>query len=172
MMKKEIQEELINIAPTLIEVGNKNPFRVPSMYFENLEVELKNELDNILKSVPSNYFENLSNRVLAKAKSEKPVRIISLIAKRWIAAASIGLICIASYFTKNTKNIAENQSFALEVELEEAFDYLDALDELNLSEVIGLSQDEILDEMGEDIYDVEIDFFLDEVTLDDLDELL
>ena len=172
-MKKEIREELENIAPSLLEIGNQNPYSVPSMYFENMEIALDDELNKSEQSIPPNYFENLANQVVIKAKTEKPTRIISLNAKRWISAASIAIICVASYFTMNTNDLTiGNQSFVLDVELEEAFDYLADQDDLYISEVLELSEDGFFEETEDELYEEDIDFLLDEVRLDDLDDLL
>ena len=169
-MKKEILEEIEHIAPCLVKIGNRNPFIVPNQYFENLRLEADRKLE---RNVPANYFENLSDEVLVKAKSKKSARIISLNAKRWMAAASIILLCTASYFTITANNrISENESFALDVELEEAFDYLADYDDIDLSEVIELGELELFDETELEFNDTEIDLFLDEVGLDDLNELL
>jgi hypothetical protein len=172
-MKKEIREELEKMAPTLLEIGNQNPYRVPPMYFENMEIVLNNVPDVSQQGIPNNYFENLANKVVIKAKTKKPVRIISLHAKRWMAAASIVIICVASYFTMNTNDtMSDNQSFVLDVEIEEAFDYLADQDELYFSEVLELSDGDFFEETEGELYGDDIDFLLDEVTLDDLDELL
>ncbi len=172
-MRKDIREELENIAPNLLEIGNQNPYRVPAMYFENLEIALGDESKKLKQSIPSNYFENLADQVFIKAKNKNRTRIISLNAKRWAAAASIAILCVASYITMNTNDITiDNQSFVLDVELEEAFDYLADQDDLYTLEVLEWSEDEFFEETEEEFYDEDIDYLLDEVTLDDLDELL
>jgi hypothetical protein len=168
-MKKEIRDEIEDIAPRLAEIGNHNPFCVPSMYFEKLTIDIETELESSEKGVPSNYFKNLSDQIIATAKTEIETRVISINVKRWVAAASIAILFTASYFTMNT-NV--NQSFVLDVELEEAFDYLDHQDDLFMSEVLELSQVEMFDETFEELSQVEIDFLLYEISLDDLDELL
>ncbi len=172
-MKKEILQEIEHIAPRLLQIGNRNPFKVPDSYFENLGLEADKTVYNSDENVPDGYFENLSDEVLIKAKSDKSARVISLSAKRWIAAASIVLLCTASYFTISTHDsTGESESFALDVELEEAFDYLADNDDIDLSEILELGEFELIEEMEVEYNDMDIDLFLDEVGLDDLDELL
>jgi hypothetical protein len=172
-MRKEIRDELENVAPNLLEIGNKNPYRVPALYFENLEKTLDDESKMSQQSIPSNYFENLADQVFIKAKKKNRTQIISLNAKRWVAAASIVIVCVASYITMNTNDITiDNQSFLLDEELEEAFDYLADQDDLYISEVLELSDVELFEGVEEEINEEDLDFLLDEVTLDDLDELL
>ena len=172
-MRKEIREEIENIAPNLLAIGNQNPYRVPHMYFDELEIALDDEFNKPQQLIPTNYFENLADQVVIKAKTKKPTRIISLIAKRWIAAASIAMLCVATYFMMDTNKVTlDNQSFVLDVELEEAFDYLTDQDDIYISEVLELSGDAIYEEIEVELYGEDIDFLLDEITLDDLDKLL
>lgn len=173
MMKKEIRDEIEDIAPRLAEIGNHSPFCVPSSYFKKLTIDIETELESSEKGVPSNYFKDLSDQIIATAKTEIETRVISINVKKWVVAASISILFMASYFTMNTNAIAnENQSFVLDVELEEAFNYLDHQDDLFMSEVLELSQVEMFDETFEELSQVEIDFLLYEIPLDDLDELL
>ena len=174
MMKKEIREELEQMAPNLLEIGNHNPFKVPPMYFENLVICLDDVSDIPQQGIPHDYFQNLTDQVITKANNEKSARIFSLNIKRWVAAASIAILCVASYFTMNTNEMAiDNQSFVLDVELEEAFDYLTDRGDIYISEILELTEEEFFDENEVELFDGEdIDFLLDEVTLDDLDELL
>ena len=170
MMKREIYDEIKSIAPRLVEIGNNNPFVVPAFYFENLESEF--DFSSKENNVPDSYFENLSNEVLSKARAKEPARVISINKQRWVAAASVVLLCVASYFTLSTSDtIEKSNSFAMEVELEEAFEFLTDYDDIFMSEVEELSQIELFDEEGEYL-DADIDYLLDEVTLDDLDDLL
>ena len=170
MMKKEIYDEIATIAPHLAGIGNKNPFIVPDLYFENLEVEVDSSPE--ILSVPDSYFENLSNEVLSKVKPKETAKVISINRRKWVAAASVVLLSVASYFTLSTSDtIDKSNSFAMEVELEEAFEFLTDYDDIFMSEVEELSQIELFDEEGEYL-DADIDYLLDEVTLDDLDDLL
>lgn len=171
-MKKEVREEIENLAPNLLKTGNENPFSVPPKYFKELEISLES-LKEKNQNVPLDYFKNLPEQVISKSKLDKPARIVSFNYKHWIAAASIAVFCITSYITLNTSNVSvENQAFVLDVELEEAFDYLAEQDDLYISEVIKLTDDEFFEDIEEELDEEDLDYILDEITLDDLDELL
>jgi len=171
-MKKEIIDELKEIGPSLSKIGNRNPFVVPEGYFEYMELSSLTSGDERL---PDGYFDNLSDEILLKVESPTPVKIRTLNIRRWIAAASVALLCIASYLVIDSSSDADkSEAFALDIELEEAFDYLAEQDNNYLSDVIDFEQFELLEEteFSEELDDSEIDLLLDEVTLDDLDGLL
>jgi len=172
MMKKEILEEIENIAPNLVKIGNRNPFTLPEQYFENLELEEGVSVKSDMQKMPADYFINLSDEIIGMAKSKSTSRLISINAKRWLAAASVALLFVASYSLMNSsENIDENISFAQDIELEEAFDYLTGQDEIYMSEVLAFGQLDIFEKGDEEFNDMELDFILDEVSLDDLDDL-
>lgn len=171
-MKKEILEEIENIAPSLVKTGNRNPFLIPEQYFENFELQEDITVKSDIKKTPANYFINLSDEIIVKAKSKSTTRIISINAKKWLAAASVAILFVASYSLMNSsENIDESNSFAHDIEFEEAFDYLTGEDEIYMTEVYVLGELDIFDENEEEFSDVEFDYILDEVTLDDLNDL-
>jgi len=113
--KKNIQDELKEVAPTLAGLQNIIPFKVPENYFEELEraalvgAGLKKEISineiagerDYPFSLPKDYFENLPLQILDKVKHQNTAdfergRIRKIRQRWWMAAASIILIIACS----------------------------------------------------------------------------
>lgn len=173
MMKKEIRDEIMDIAPGLVEIGNDNPYKVPSLYFEKLEVE-RNVTASEKLELSENYFSSLTEKVIKESKSEKQTKIINFNVRRWTAAASVIAICMVSYFMMQQPEVAStNTSFVQDVEVEEALDYLREYEAIYAAEILDLSLIEVAEDAESIDFDEDyIDFLLDEVTLEALDELL
>ncbi|RYE33846.1 MAG: hypothetical protein EOP42_07960 [Sphingobacteriaceae bacterium] len=69
----------LNEYPLLQKTGNKNPFTVPDLYFEEQQARIQSAVTaEVLKenlpgngfSVPENYFENLQNQIVSAVKLE------------------------------------------------------------------------------------------------------
>jgi len=169
-MKIEIKDEIIEIAPFLVAIGNKTPFVTPPMYFENLDLDMS----DLNPSVPEDYFNQLTDKVISKAKTENRTKVIGLNVRKWIAAASIIGLSLVAYITMSSGEQSNiNESYATDIELEEVLEYLIENDEINISEAMDLSQIEIFEDIeSDDIIEDDFDLILDEVTLEELDALL
>ncbi len=169
-MKRDIKDEIKEIAPRLLAVGNKNPYTVPPNYFENLTLDTT----GTNQSVPKDYFDGLTEKVMSEVKTEKQAKVFSLNIKKWVAAASIIGIGLVSYITMTTSDQSiTSDTYAADIELEEALEYLIENDEINISDAIDLTQIDIFDEVEtEDMIGQEFEQILDEATLEELDALL
>lgn len=170
-MKKEIREELKDIAPNLLSTGNDNPFTIPLKYFDNLNTKVKS--DDPPHDMPEDYFLQLTDEVLVKASPDKETRVIKLDIRKWVAAASIIGLCLFSYFSMMPSDETTiNSAFAADIELEEALDYLIENNEIDISEAIALTQLDVFeDNEYEELEDEDLDYILDEMSLEALDEL-
>ena len=120
----EIEDELKEIAPHLSSVPKSHPFKVPSAYFEELEMKLISSInkqenrEEIISSfpnehpfnVPENYFNDLPSAILSKIipmdrdeeLRKKEIRTTSATTKKisdyklWLAAASIAIVAVVS----------------------------------------------------------------------------
>ncbi len=167
-MKKEIKDEITDIAPKLSEIGNRNPYRVPVSYFDELAIDL-----DTTQNVPEDYFTHLSDQVLSEVSAEKETKVFTINRRIWAAAASILLLCTVSFYTMTSTQPSENELFVLDVELDEAFEYLTIGDDLYMYDVYELGDIELWEDtevMLEEDRDLET--LLDDATLDELDDLL
>ena len=180
-MKDNIQSEIEEIAPLLASMDKKNPFMVPKGYFNFLEnrtlVTLgKNPIS--AKKPPTGYFDNLSDQILERVSKEEQTKIIPIYRRTWLTIAASFLIVAGAIFVMNTQgnSIDNNPEYVLEVEADEALDYLVANGDLYLSDLISLdiyeydlngetSNFEILEE-------TDLDEFLNNLDQEDLEDLL
>jgi hypothetical protein len=124
--RKEIADELKNIAPTLAGIDFQHPYRVPAGYFENLpeQVMLRIRLENASSakeeleaispflsglskkmpfSAPEGYFDALTPRIrVAENASHEPALVVKMFQPRRTfrmaaAAVAIGIIGIAAW---------------------------------------------------------------------------
>jgi len=111
---------------------------------------------------------------MSEVKTEKQAKVFSLNIKKWVAAASIIGIGLVSYITMTTSDQSiTSDTYAADIELEEALEYLIENDEINISDAIDLTQIDIFDEVEtEDMIGQEFEQILDEATLEELDALL
>lgn len=174
-MKEEIKNELKDISLLLLKAGNRNPYTVPKGYWFDLESKVNQSLDliNEIDDIPSDYFTNLTDRVLIEAKSE--AKILTLNYKKWIAAASVIIICFAGYLTLMEDKLDESapKEFVLEMELEEAFDYLIDENGIYLSDALSIVDEDIfLEEEPRNIFlEENIENVLEDLDVDQLEEL-
>ena len=167
-MKKEIRDEIEDLAPSLLNIGNRNPYEVPPSYFEDLSISYDRNND-----IPEDYFASLPDNILAEARGKEPAKVFVLNRKVWSVAASIILLCTVSFYTMLSTEPIENELFVLDLELEEAFDYLSSNDYIYMDDVLALGDIELWDDTEIELEENEdFDFMLDHATLDELDELL
>ena len=182
-MKHIIQEEIKDFAPRLASMEKTNPFDLPEGYFQNLNSEVLDSLGQTPPSasdVPEGYFQNLSENVLKKIQEEEEsAKVVPLFGRRWlgIAASMILLLGAGFLISKASYSEGETTQFALDIEADEALEYLLQNDELQLSELMSL---EIVEEedipVDDDIYpeldDEELDDILDQLNPEELEQLL
>ncbi|MEM9544770.1 MAG: hypothetical protein AAGA77_02290 [Bacteroidota bacterium] len=180
-MGNKIHNEIADIAPTLASLEKKNPFRVPEGYFDALEHKILDALDKkpvLEKTIPEGYFDNLTDIVLDRIKEEEKPKVMPLYQRKWLSiAASLLIILGAGYLiTIQSGTATSGAEFALEIDLEEALDYLEENDNLYLSDLIGLDLDEedfsIGDSELSEFEDEEFEDFLEELDPEDLEDLL
>ncbi|MEE9439391.1 MAG: hypothetical protein V3V14_10355 [Saprospiraceae bacterium] len=171
-MKDEIKKEVEQLAPMLVQLRGKNPFKVPSDYFNNLEQEVIStiDVDTLLlskkdsdKSIPSDYFESLTDKVL---NTVSPQESKSKIVKLWnikliaIAASFVAILALVAW--PETEDLIPNQTYSQEITTEEAWEYLSLSEEISL---VDLIDDEDLNQLFED-NDLEIN--IDDLLLDNI----
>jgi len=181
-MGNKINKEIADIAPTLASLEKHNPFLVPDGYFDSLENRIFDSLDKkpvLDNALPDGYFDNLSDKVLERIKSEeKETRVVPLYRRKWLSiAASFILLLGAGYLiSTQSDSINPNTEFALDVDLDEALEYLEENEDLYLSDLLSLdlSEDDISIEEDEmtDFENTNIEELLDELEPEDLEELL
>ena len=150
-MKNNIHNEIKGIAPILASMDKKNPFLVPQGYFSSLEIQTLDRLgekSNQANTTPEGYFENLPDQILKRVSEEKKTKVIPFYKRTWLTiAATFILVAGAVYFMDSPSNgIDENPEYALDIEADEALDYLVESGDLYLSDLLSL-----------DIYEYELD---------------
>ena len=180
-MGNKIYNEIADIAPMLASLEKQNPFTVPEGYFSSLENRTLDAIDKkpmLTSSPPEGYFDTLSDRILDKVHKEEKVSIIPLYRKKWLAiAASFIVLFCAGYLMTTQSGIDQNhEEFALEIEPEEALEYLIENENLYLSDLISLElyddEEEMEDSNFTEFDDADIDELLNELDQEDLEELL
>jgi len=171
-VEQHIIEEISDMAPTLIKIGRKNPYRVPEGYWSALEQNVLG--DQPKNEVPDHYFEGLADHVLAKVRAPE-AKVIKFNYRALIGIASVMLLGLFAYMTWPTDQ-SDIQSIAAVESAEEEFDFLIDEDQLQLTDVLDLLDDEVFEdlEIG-NTDDVEIDFLDDELydyTEEELEDLL
>ena len=91
-------------------------FKTPENYFSNLEeitmsnLHLKERLNTAGFKIPENYFDSLENRIISQTSYKHKAKVIPLITKRYILAASGVAAAIVLLFNLNlnTKDFSFN----------------------------------------------------------------
>lgn len=187
-MKEEIYKEIESIAPKLSEINNRNPFRVPDNYFEDLQVKLNKE-KGITDSIPNDYFDHLSDRIWSKYGDElrnssnlivkknvnKSLKIYSLnhsiLSK--IAASVVIIIVSTLYFNWNgaVRNEVLNYN---SIETEEMISFLEDDDQANETEIFEIFESVLNTdlEFSNDLSDMELSKYLEDNIDDYEDDIL
>ena len=168
--KKEILDELKDIAPFLSEMEKKDGFQVPENYFNELSDKILAELD-------------LSEKVVAPAPRESNpswwdqlLEQISILFQPRVAVGfGVVLVLMVSLFLFTNDGGEAQQGVLADVTAEEAsqyiLDHIDDFEEELLMEALADVEGEVsLDEMNFD--EAELNEYLDELTDSDLEELL
>lgn len=174
-MREDIRKELLDIAPHLAEIGNRNPFVVPEGYFEDLSVGNAAEGNTREASkMPAGYFETLHGEIMSKvAKPE--AKVITMQRKWWSVAASVAVICCAGYLftTLSVPPLDTLAQVEEEIDVDESIDYLMTTGGLYTSELTDLIDEVDFDLMGLDVgTDAEVEYMLTDAELELLEELL
>ena len=180
-MANKIDIEIIDIAPTLASLEKHNPFMVPDGYFSSLENRILDNVDKrpiLSMSTPEGYFDSLSDKVLDKIQLEEKTKIIPLYKRRWLSIAASVVILLGAGYLLNTQSglSTENSEFVLDIEPEDALEYLIENDNLYLSDLmtLDLNEDDYspTDPILTDFEDADIEELLNELDQEDLEELL
>lgn len=180
-MKDKIHNEIKEIAPTLASLEKKNPFIVPQGYFlslENKTLDALGEKPIIGNTPPEGYFDSLSDQVLERVAREEKTKVIPFYKRSWLNIAASFIIVAGAIYLMNSHptGIENTTEFAMDIEADEALDYLVESGDLNLSDLLSLDIDEydLANETSnfEIIEEADLDDFLNELDLDDLEDLL
>jgi len=180
-MANKIDTEIFDIAPTLASLEKHNPFKVPEDYFQSLENKVLDAVDKkpiLSASAPEGYFDNLSDQILNRIKAEEKTKVIPLYKRKWLTiAASVIILLGAGYLINTQPNLSnEDVEFVLDIEPEDALEYLIENDNLHLSDLMTFDLEEedfITKELIiTDFDDADIDELLNELDQDDLELLL
>ncbi len=177
-MNKQIQEEIKDIAPTLLSIGNENPYSIPQEYFEGLQNTVDDRLNrrddvDLSENPPDYYFDNLPQIILDRV-GKTPSSILPIYYRRWIVAASVVIVGLAGIWKINTNNgILEEEQFAMEIDTEEVIEYLLLEEELYMSEVINfVEEDFFVEEENVELTIDEIELYLMNFDTEEIEELL
>ncbi len=77
--KNKIQEELKEIAPNLSMLERNNPFKVPSNYFQNMQAEVMESIQEPVRQKQTSWFDQLINKTAALL-SPKPILAMATVA--------------------------------------------------------------------------------------------
>jgi len=180
-MENKIHSEIKEIAPILASMDKKNPFIVPEGYFSSLENKTLDALGKkpiIDKATPEGYFDNLSDQILERVSLEEKTKVIPLHKRTWLnVAASIILMTGAIYLMNTqTSGIDNTTEYVLDIEADEAFDYLVENEDLYLSDLLKYDiYNYDFDNETTDIQileETDLDAFLNELDQEDLEDLL
>lgn len=180
-MGNKIHNEIADLAPMLASLEKQNPFTVPKGYFTSLEHRTLDAIDkkpNLIATTPEGYFDTLSDKVMEKIQEEKATKVVPLFRMKWVAVAASFLVLLCAGYLMNTNSgiQSDDAGFAMEIEPEEALDYLIENENLYLSDLISLEL--YADDLEEDeanfmeFDDADIDELLNELDQEDLEELL
>ncbi len=166
-MDTDSQDELKDISPFLYSSKIQHPFFVDEYYFNQLQQNLMNRLEEEQKSllehiipakqhvfdVPEDYFQKLPENLLMRVQSNnhQPSRVIKreiVLEKVWLAAASIviligltfGLLMRQPHF-----NSTENQSFIL---ASAEYSMLENASEIDEGTIIAFLNQEMQEQKG------------------------
>jgi|GEM_PF-3758071 len=172
-VEQHILDEIRDIAPTLIKVGRENPFRVPPQYWSTLEQKVLGDLP--MDDIPDQYFDGLADQVLAQANQPQKAKVIPFNYRALLSVASIMLIGVLAYMTWSIDETNMDSMASTETAAEE-FDFLLDNEQLQLTDVLDLLDDEVFEdlEIG-DTDEIEIDFLDDDLhdyTEEELEDLL
>lgn len=161
--RKEIHDELTDIAPAIAGIENQHSYTVPADYFDNLaelmlmriktenagsakeEMELISPLLGGLSkkmpfSAPEGYFENLSAAAPSApaVKSAEPARVVRMFQPRKTfrlaaAAVTVGLIGLAAWFLMMKP--ADNDQYAMKTDAEVQNELKPRVDQLSDNEL-------------------------------------
>lgn len=177
-MKKEILDELKQIAPSLVSLDRTNPFLVPNGYFADL---VNNVLpEEIEINAPKGYFDTLPSVVMHQINKEAKVfslkSIVTIAAMFIIGMLGIWSLIIDTNASTDVVFTSEMDASELDI-LNGVFDRLILNDEYEIADLLDLVDDESIDEIifdtdteiTEDSY---IDDLFDGLDTDQLEELL
>ena len=181
-MKNKPDIEIKDLAPSLYKLEKKNPFKVPDGYFEKLEHEVMHSvIDQSFErsEIPENYFSTLQDKVIARIEEDqRKTKVIPLFNRKWlsIAAVFIFLLCVTYIINTNLSIENNSEAYALDIEVDEALDYLLENENLYLSDLVSLEyltdEDVVGEEDFEDINEEDLEDFFNELDPEDLEDLL
>lgn len=174
-------KEILEIAPTLASLDKQNPFLVPDGYFTSLENRILDAVDQqpiLSNSLPIGYFDALSDKVLEKVQAEDKAKIIPFYKKKWLSIAASFIILLGAGYLISTQSYSplEYDAFVLEIEPEEALDYLIQNENLYLSDLLSLDIGEndisINTNTITDLDNADLDDLLNSLDSEELEDLL
>lgn len=174
----KVKKEIEKMAPSLHNYVKNDGFKIPEMYFENLQQKVCQKLGIHLKEeefeLPNHYFNNLPGIVINKIKdheSHKGAKVVKLgfLKKVTSIAATILLLLFAGHYVYNlTPETNDDISDEMLIVLLE--EYFDDLKLNNLMDQDILKEDWFFSEM--EVQDDEWVTFMDAEYFDENDILL
>lgn len=164
--KKEIQEELENLAPSLSKLKKEEVFDVPEDYFSQLPDQILNQIDfsknkTIIETVStpatSSWLDLLTERLA-----------IFFQPKMVVGFAMMIILGVVSFFILNDEN--ESDPFVAELTSGELENYIEAnIDDFEIQELLNvLGNEERLSLTEIEIEEEDLDGYLEEI-IDDID---
>jgi len=156
------------------DLARDNPYRVPEGYYSDMQQQVLGQVSLPSErgySLPDDYWEEMQANVMTKLpKQAKTAKMLTL-RRSLLAAASVAVLLLA-LIALPYESATEKQAQYAELSDEDIELYLlESADELSLEQLAELADDSQLTSELDIDYDG-IDELLEEITLDDLDELL
>ena len=180
-MKNNIHNEIKEIAPMLAGMDKKNPFVVPKGYFSSLENRTLDSLgkkSTLTNSTPEGYFDTLTDQILERVSQEEKTKVIPLYKRTWLTIAASFILVAGAIYLMNTQSdgIDNNPEYTLDIEADEALDYLVENGDLYLTDLLSLDIYEYNLDSEASNFDIleetDLDEFLNDLDQEDLEDLL
>jgi hypothetical protein len=128
----------------MTDFNTKNPFKVPENYFINLNENILNNSEVLLKNsgfkVPKNYFDLVQEKIILEVSSNAAKRVLKRIIISFSGIAASLFVFFSISYTPNTQPVTENQS--LNNYLEEYY-----IENLDSYEMISMLEDVEIDKI-------------------------
>ncbi len=164
--KKEIQDELEKLAPSLSKLEKEDVFDVPENYFNQLPEQILNQIDfSKNKTIEKTVSTSSTNRWLNQLTERLAIFFQP---KMTIGFAMMIMLGVASVFILN--NTAESNTLAVDLTSNELENYIKAnIDDFEVQELLNVLGNEEGGSWTEmEIEDEDLDGYLEEI-IDDID---
>ena len=128
--------------------------------------------------VPEEYFSSLPDKVIGRIQEDKQPKVIQLFNRQWLAIAATLVFLFSAIYMIQTNINTENtiEEYSLDIEVDEALDYLLENENLYMSDLISLEyipeEDLENQEDYDEYYEEDLEDFFNELEPEDLEDLL